>query len=84
MSKRLQVLVDEPEWEELREAAGRDGVTVSEWVRRALRAARRTGPEGDLGSKLAAIRTAAGHRYPSADIDQMLAEIESGFGPGGS
>lgn len=84
MSKRLQVLVDEPEWQELRETASREGVTVSEWVRRTLRAARRTGPEGDLGSKLAAIRTAAGYQYPTADIDQVLAEIESGFGPAGS
>lgn len=40
MSKRLQVLLDPDEWEELREIARRHRTTVSEWVRRTLREAR--------------------------------------------
>jgi hypothetical protein len=40
MSKRLQVLLDEPEWREVQRAARASRVTVAEWVRQALRAAR--------------------------------------------
>jgi plasmid stability protein len=40
MSKRLQVVIDEEEYGEIRTAAGRARLTVSEWVRRVLREAR--------------------------------------------
>jgi len=79
MSKRLQVLFDEAELRELRAAAERQGVPVSEWVRRALREARRREPQGDLESKLRAVRGAARHEFPTADIDEMLAQIERGY-----
>jgi hypothetical protein len=80
MSKRLQVLLNETEFRELREAARRRGVPVSDWVRWALREARRREPQGDVESKLRAVRTAVRHEGPIADIDQMLAEIERGYG----
>ncbi len=80
MSKRLQVLLDEAEARDLREAARRAGLPVSEWVRRALREAHRREPRGDLDSKLRALRAAARHEFPTADIDEMLAEIERGYG----
>ncbi len=79
MSKRLQVLLDETELRSVREAAGRQGVPVSEWVRRALREARRREPRGDLDSKLRAVRAATRHKFPTADIDEMLAEVELGY-----
>jgi len=79
MSKRLQVLLDEAELDQFRESAQRQGVPVSEWVRRALREARRREPQGDLDSKLRAVREATKHEFPTADIDQMLAEIEQGY-----
>lgn len=79
MSKRLQVLFDEGELREVREAASREGIPVSEWVRRALRDARRREPRGDLDEKVRAIRAAAGHNFPTADIDEMLGEIERGY-----
>lgn len=79
MSKRLQVLLDEKELRYLREAARRQGVPVSEWVRQALREARRREPRGDLESKLRAVRAATRHEFPTADIDAMLAEIEQGY-----
>jgi hypothetical protein len=79
MSKRLQVLLDEPEWREVQRAARARRTTVAEWVRQALRAARRREPLGDGGRKLDAVRAAARHAYPVADIDQMLAEIERGY-----
>jgi hypothetical protein len=78
MSKRLQVLLDADEWEQLQEIACRHRTTVSEWVRRTLREAREREPGGDLDTKLGTIRAAASHEFPTADIDQMLEEIERG------
>jgi len=79
MSIRLQVVLDAAELREIRRAARRDRLTVSEWVRRCLRDARRLQPGRDAGRKLQAIRSAARHEFPTGDIAQMLAEIESGY-----
>lgn len=79
MSKRLQVLLDETEWREIRRTARAQRMTVAEWVRRALRSARRHEPQGDVGKKLAVVRAAARHAYPTGDIDQILAEVERGY-----
>jgi hypothetical protein len=79
MSKRLQVLLDEEEFEEIDRAAKVQKLTVAEWVRRVLREARRRQPATDGSRKLAVIRAAAGHAFPVADVDQMLAEIEQGY-----
>ena len=82
MSKRLQVLLNEPEIREIQRAARAKRMTVAEWVRGALRDARRREPIGDVAEKIAAIRRAAQHSFPSPDIEQMLAEIEKGYGAG--
>lgn len=79
MSKRLQVLLDEKELKAIKRTARRHGLTVSEWVRRSLREARRAEPERDARTKLEVVRAAAEHRFPTADIDQMLREIEQGY-----
>ena len=79
MTKRLQVLLEEPEWREVQRAARSRRLTVAEWVRQALRAARRREPSGDLDRKLAVVRAASRHAFPTADVDQMLAEIERGY-----
>ena len=79
MSKRLQVLLKDPEYLEIQEAARSRDMSVAEWVRQALSLVRRSEPSGSLGKKLDAIRTAARHAYPTADIDRMLAEIERGY-----
>jgi hypothetical protein len=79
MSKRLQVLLDEAELREIQKVAKRDGVTVAEWVRRVLRDARHTGPVRETTRKLDAVRLAARHEYPTADIAEMLSEIERGY-----
>jgi isocitrate dehydrogenase kinase/phosphatase len=79
VTKRLQVLFDEPEWREIQRAARAERTTVAEWVRRALRAARRATSAKDVDAKLAAIRTAVRHELPTADIDQMNAEIARGY-----
>ena len=68
------------ELDAIRAAARERGMTVSEWVRVTLREARRRVSDGDAERKLAAIRAADRHAYPTADIDQMVAEIERGYG----
>jgi len=80
MSIRLQVVMDQDELQAVREAAREKGMTVSEFVRETLREARRKVGAGDIERKLAAIRAADRLGYPTADIDQMLAEVERGYG----
>lgn len=79
MSHRLQVLLEESEFREIRRLARRHRTTVAEWVRRALRAARLAESQGDPGKKLNAIRAAATHEHPTAEISVMLEEIEKGY-----
>ena len=79
MSKRLQVLLEEPEFREIQSTAKAHRMTVAEWVRQALRAARRRESSGDVEKKLAAIRRAMQYQFPTADIEQMNEEIERGY-----
>ena len=79
MSKRLQVLLDDAEMRDLQRVARAERMTVAEWVRQTLRAARRRAPAGDAARKVAAIRSAVRHEFPTADVDVMLAEIERGY-----
>ena len=79
MSTRLQVIMDDEELEEIRRVARRQRMTVSEWVRQALREQRRAEPVRDPERKLSVVREAAEHAYPTADIEEMLGEIESGY-----
>lgn len=73
------MLLDEAELREIQRTARRNRMTVAEWVRQALREARRREPMRDTIKKLDAVRAAARHEYPTADIEQMLAEIERGY-----
>lgn len=79
MSKRLQVQVDETEYREIQRVARRHRMTVSAWVRQALRALRRREPLQDGERKLAAVRAALRHAFPTGEIEAMLAEIERGY-----
>ena len=82
MSTRLQVLLPENELKEIQRAAKRRKLTVAEWVRQVLREARRQDPSRNAGRKLEAIRAAYGNDFPTADIGQVLADIEAGYGSG--
>lgn len=79
MSTRLQVIVSEKELAEIQETAQRHGMTMAEWVRQAMRAARRADTTGQTKKKLAAVQSAAANAFPTADIDKMLSEIEVGY-----
>ena len=79
MAKRLQVILKDPEYREIQRAARSRQMSIAEWVRQALALARRREPLGDVEKKLAAIRAAVKHEFPTGDIETMLAEIEQGY-----
>ncbi len=79
MSKRLQVLLPDQEMSDIQRLARSDRLPVGEWVRRTLREARANKPVHGPETKLKAVRRAAKHEFPSADMDQMLGEIERGY-----
>lgn len=82
MSTRLQVLVDDSELREIQRIARAQSMTVAEWVRQALRQARRKTPSGAAGKKLDVLRAASRYAFPTTDIAAMLQEIEGGYSGG--
>ncbi len=78
MAKRLQVILKDPEYREIKRAARSRHMSIAEWVRRALDLARRHEPVGGVGKKLEIIRAAARLNYPTGDLERILAEIETG------
>ena len=64
---------------EIQRFARRERVTVGEWVRRVLRKARTRQPVNDPEAKLKAVRKAARYSFPTADVEEMLSEIEQGY-----
>jgi hypothetical protein len=79
MSKRLQVLIPDSEMSDIQRLAKRESLTVGEWVRRTLRDARASRPAIAPETKLKAVRRGAKYSFPTADIEQMLNEIERGY-----
>lgn len=79
MRKRLQVTLDENEWQEIADLARREGLSTAQWVRQALRDARGYRAGGDASTKLEVIRAAAEQGFPTAGIGQVLDEIERGY-----
>jgi hypothetical protein len=82
MAKRLQVIVQDPEYRDIQRAARLRRMSIAEWVRQALVQARRSEPSREVASKLEVIRAAACMDFPTTDIDRMLDEIEQGYGSG--
>jgi len=82
VAERLQVILQDPEYREIQRVARARRMSIAEWVRQALDLARRREPSKDIGKKLEVIRAAIKHNFPTADIDTMLAEIESGYSAG--
>jgi hypothetical protein len=82
VTKQLQVILQDREYREIQRAARSRHMSLAEWVRQALELARRLEPTGSSREKLESVRLAVQHEYPSADIAQMLAEIETGYRTG--
>jgi hypothetical protein len=55
-------------------------MSVAEWIRHALSFVWQMESSGNTEKKIQSVRAVARSQYPTADIDQMLAEIESGYG----
>lgn len=66
------------EMAEIQYVAETQRMTVAEWVRQALRKERRQQPVTSAERKLQCVREATSHAYPTADIGDMLREIERG------
>ena len=79
MSKRLQVILKDPEYREIQRAARARRLSIAQWVRVALEMARRRQPGREAGKKLEVIRAAARFEFPTGDIARMLGEIERGY-----
>lgn len=73
MSHRLQVLIPESLDTRIRKAAVRNQVSKGEWVRQAIEKALEQ--EQRTSDPLSALESLQG---PTADIDQMLDEIDAG------
>ena len=72
---RLQILVPEPLQQRVRKAAQRSRLSAGAWVRQAIeRSLTDNRPAGDPLDRL------SGLGAPTADLDQMLAEIDAGRG----
>jgi hypothetical protein len=82
MSKRMQIIMDDKEFRDIQLTAKANNMTVAEWVRQVLRAARRAQAKGNPARRLDVVREAARHSYPTGDIGQVLDDIEKGYGSG--
>jgi hypothetical protein len=72
MSHRLQILLPEGLDSRLRKAAQRSRMSQGQWIRKAIEQALSAGqPEPDPLERLSSLGA------PTADIDEMLAEIEA-------
>jgi hypothetical protein len=80
MSKRLQIIVSDDEAEELRQMALQEGLTLSEWARRALRRAQQTQGGPTPEQKRRAVHRALTCGHEVADMGDLLSEIERGRG----
>jgi len=79
MTKRLQVLLPDTELRDIQALARRQRLTTAEWVRQALRSAHDTQGATSVADKLATIKRASVYSFPTADIDEVLGDIERGY-----
>ena len=77
MAKRVQVVLEDDEYQAIKAAAKARHITVAEWVLQAVRQ-HKVNPPKTVEEKLRAIEWASRLNHPTADIDVMLQEIEAG------
>lgn len=78
MSKRLQILLPNDEFKDLQRVSRRLKRSVADFVREGIRARLAAEERVPPERRIARILAFAKHAAPTCDIDQMLAEIESG------
>lgn len=74
---RLSLLIEDSDFCEIGRAARLRGLSVTAWVRQAVRAELERERERAVEAKLEVVRRAVKHSFPTCDIEQMLAEIGS-------
>ncbi len=79
MTKRLQVLLEDEEFGEIRRAAKKRRQSVAEWVRGALRQARAADAGKPASEKLQVLQSSDTYEFPTASIEVMLDEIGRGY-----
>ena len=76
MDKRLHVTLSDAKFREIQKMARSKRMSLAEWARQALDQARHREHLEGISKKLAVIRAAAQHTFPTRDIDEALSEIE--------
>lgn len=79
MSKRLQVLIPEAEYAAFKRHAKSAKMSVGAWVRGALRRVTDSESPRSVDEKLRALNRAVANAEPVASVEQMKAEIRSGY-----
>jgi len=79
MSIRLQILLAEDDLREIKRLASQEHMTVSAWVRRAIQHERRERPRSVVQQKQEVLRKAAEFQFPTADYEDLAADIESDY-----
>lgn len=70
--------MDEDTLDRYRRHAELQGLTLSEWVRRALQRASEEEPRTSPEARLEALDRALTRDHPTGDVDEMLSDIERG------
>ncbi|MBI5508678.1 MAG: antitoxin [Deltaproteobacteria bacterium] len=78
MSKRLQVLMRDKEYQALQRLCRRQKRTVADWVRESIRLRLVSEESEPPERRIARVLAFARHSAPTGDIEQLLAEIERG------
>ena len=78
MSKRLQVLLPEEDFQELEARCEADGCTIAEFVRTSIKSSLQKPSRRTPEDRIARILGYARYDGPSGDIETVLAEIEQG------
>lgn len=80
MSKRLQVLLPDAQYRAMAGFCKRQKITVAEWVRECIRRGFASIQPDSPEKKMAKILKYAKYRGPTADISELLSDIEKGRG----
>ena len=78
MSKRLQVILGEQELKAIQKKSKLANLTVSDWVRHWIQVGMSSNTPMTPEQKLSRLLQLSQTNAPTADIDQMLKEIEIG------
>ena len=84
MSKRLQVIFDPQEYNDLKRHAKRERLSLGAWVRESLRRITANSSLRSPADKLRALQRAHNINAPISDPAQLKAEIVSGYSDKGS